>query len=309
MQKTHGLRHVNLAVVEAFFAIVEAGSLSKAALRLRLSQSTLTRQIQTLEAEVGGKLVERGAAGVALTPAGRTFLEGMRQPCEDIRKVVEQARRVSRGQRSTLRVGYMASVAPRYLNPALRALREQNPSVKVELRDSTPSEQIAAVREGRLDVGIVDESGRLAEREFFVRRLATVPAVVLLAENHPFSRRDRISLRDLKAETFVAIPEEDTPAYGAWLRGLCRKAGFRPRFTEPAESMAHLLAMIPVDQCVAVLPQFMAEAVPNGVRALSLSDPRAVADLLVIWQRGKIAEPVRQLLHALFTAAPKLPPL
>lgn len=293
---------MNLDVVEAFFAIVECGSISKAALRLRRSQSTLTRQLQALEAGIGGPLVERTGAGVALTPAGRTFLEGMRQPVDDARRVVEHTRRMAQGQRSTLRIGYMASAAPVYLNPALRALRRENRTVKVELLDSTPSEQLAALREHRLDVALMDESGRAAEREFFVRRLATVPAVVLVADTHPLASRRQVSLAALKAETFVAIPEEDTPAYGAWLRALCRKAGYRPRFTTPAQSHAHLLAMLPVDQCIAVLPRFMAEAVPSGLVRLALTDRAAVADLLVVWQRGKVAEPVRQLLAALFAA-------
>jgi DNA-binding transcriptional LysR family regulator len=291
---------MDLNVVHGFFAIVEAGSMGKAAVRLRVSQSTLTRQVQSLEAEIGAPLLERSGTGVAPTPAGRAFIGGMRAPLEEVRRVVELTRRTGRGQRSLLRIGYMASTAQRYLNPALRILRERNPAVRVQLVDSSPGEQIAALRAGQIDIGLVGESGRLVEREFFVRKLATVPAVVLVPDNHPLASQARMSLSDLKNETFIPIPEHDAPAYVPWLKTLCRKAGFRPQLTEPAESMSHLGAMVTADHCVAILPRFLAEKAAPGLAVLSFRETYAVADLLVIWQRGKATEPVRQMLDALF---------
>jgi DNA-binding transcriptional LysR family regulator len=71
------LHRVNLDVLRSFFAICDFGSLSKAAEQLHVSQSTLTRQMQALEAEIGGQLLERGHRGVALTAAGHALLVGM----------------------------------------------------------------------------------------------------------------------------------------------------------------------------------------------------------------------------------------
>ena len=65
---------MNLDLLRSFFAIAEFGSMSKAAEQLHVSQSTLTRQMQTLETEVGGQLMERGHSGVALTAAGHALL-------------------------------------------------------------------------------------------------------------------------------------------------------------------------------------------------------------------------------------------
>lgn len=291
---------MDLNVVERFLAIADAGSMGKAAGRLRVSQSTLTRQVQSLEAEVGTPLLERSGTGVAPTPAGRIFLEGMRGPLSDIKRLVELTRRTGQGQRSVLRIGYMASTAQRYLNPALRTLRESHPTVRVQLIDSSPGEQFAALREGKLDLGIVEESGRLLEKEFFVRKLATVPAVALVPDTHVLARQNSIALRDLKQETFIPILEHDAPAYLPWLKTLCRKAGYRPKLTEPADSMAHLGAMVTADHCVALLPRFFAEKPLPGLAVLALTESYAVADLLVIWRRGKTTEPMRQMLEALF---------
>ena len=61
-----------LAQLRAFLIIMEEGSLNRAAIRLRISQSTLSRQMQALEADIGGALLERTSAGVRQTDAGRT---------------------------------------------------------------------------------------------------------------------------------------------------------------------------------------------------------------------------------------------
>lgn len=185
----------------------------------------------------------------------------------------------------------------------LRTLRAQDPTVRVQLVDSSPGEQIAALREGRLDRGLAGESGRLVEREFFVRKLATVPAVVLVPDNHPLATHGSVALRALKNETFIPIQDHDAPAYLPWLKTLCRKAGFCPKLTAPSESMAHLGAMVSADHHVALLPRFLAERAAPGLAVLALAEGYAVADLLVIWQCGKPSEPVRRILNAFF---PKL---
>src|SRR3954470_13530940 len=118
LQRPHGA-NVNLDLLRSFFAISEFGSMSKAAEQLHVSQSTLTRQMQTLETEVGGQLMERGHSGVALTAAGHALLEGMRAVVAKADVVVAEARKLALGQSASLRIGYITSAAGEYLNPAL----------------------------------------------------------------------------------------------------------------------------------------------------------------------------------------------
>ncbi len=274
--------------------------MSKAALRLHVAQSTLTRQMRSLEGEIGAVLFERSGAGAALTPAGRVFQDGIRPALDQIGRIGLETRRVAAGRQATLRIGYIASAAQRYLNPALRMLRNASPAVKVQLRDQTPGEQIAALRKGQLDIALIGFSPALPKNEFFLRKLATVPAVAVLPDNHFLAQSKRASLRDLGKETFIAIPEEDAPGYNAWVRAVCRKAGLRPRFTESAGSMAHLLAMIAAENLVAIVPKYAAESAGPGLAVLPLNESFATADLVVAWPRGRLSDPVRRILRALF---------
>src|SRR3954470_10317613 len=117
LQRPHGA-NVNLDLLRSFFAITEFGSMSRAAEQMHVSQSTLTRQMQTLEAEVGGPLLERGHSGVALTAAGHALLDGMRSAVAKADIALSEARKLARGQSASVRVGYIMSAAGGYLNPA-----------------------------------------------------------------------------------------------------------------------------------------------------------------------------------------------
>lgn len=290
---------MNLSLIRSFFAIVEHGSLNRAALQLGVSQSTLTRQMHALEAEVGGRLLERTATGVTLTAAGRTFLDGTRAPVARIEAVINETRGVVRGQRSTLRIGYLASAARVYLNPALAALRRLHPEVKVKLLDLSPGEQISALRHGEVDVALLGYAGALVAREFFVRRLALLPVLVALPDSHPLARSATIALAELRGESFVGAIEADMPGYNDWVTQTCRKARFRPRVAHSADSLAHMLSTVVAEGAVGLLPAYSTQLDAPGVVFRPLRDGAAKVPFNVAWQRGTVPPAVRDFLAAL----------
>src|ERR1700741_5683069 len=95
-----------LAQRRAFLIIMEEGSLNRAAIRLRISQSTLSRQMQALEADIGGALLERTTAGVRPTDAGHALATSLPKLLAGYDAVGAEARRLGRGQRDTLSRAY-----------------------------------------------------------------------------------------------------------------------------------------------------------------------------------------------------------
>jgi DNA-binding transcriptional LysR family regulator len=290
---------VNLDLLRSYFAISEFGSLSKAAEQLHVSQSTLTRQVQALETEIGGQLLERGHTGVALTAAGHALLEGMRPVVARADIVVSEARKLALGQSASLRIGYLMSAAGEYLNPAIAALRRSHPETKVRLVDLSPGEQMAALRKGELDVAVLGNTNAALEREFFVRRIATLPVVVALPENHPLAVGEEIALADLRRELFVGAHPEDIPGFNAWMTQLCRRASFRPKIVENADSLTHTLSLLVAENAVTLLPGLVSKFRVPGVAFRPMKNPAVTWDLQVAWQRGKITEPVRELVNLL----------
>lgn len=290
---------MNIDLLRSFFAIVECGSLNKAAERLRVSQSTLTRQMQALEQETGGALLERGPGGVALTAAGHALLEGMRPVLTDFDAALAAVRRQARGQSAELRVGYLMSAAVDYLNPALSALRKAHPEVRVKMRDLSPGEQIVALRAGELDVALLGQAGALLKTEFYVKTLAVLPVLAALPEDHPLTARKALSLADLKGELFVGAPDEDLPGHNQWITRLCRRAGFRARFVQNADSLTHGLSVVVTEGAVALMPGHTASMQAPGVVLKPLQDVAAKWELMVAWQRGKASPALKALVDAL----------
>src|SRR5688572_20699981 len=107
------LRVVELRHLRYFIAVAEEENVTRAALKLHVSQPALSRQIRDLEEELGFSLLERSAKSVRLTDAGRTFLTEARAVLERAEKAVSAAREIAKGASSELHVGYAPSLTAR----------------------------------------------------------------------------------------------------------------------------------------------------------------------------------------------------
>lgn len=286
-------------LLRAFFTVVEQGSLNRAAERLRLAQSTLTRQMRTLEEAMGGRLLERGPAGVAPTAAGHALIERAGPALDELDRALGEVRRRARGQSSELRVGYLMSAATDHLSPALAALRRAHPEVKVKLRDLSPGEQIAALRRGELDVALLGAAGRGIDREFYVRKLAVLPVLVALPAHHALVSKTELRMADLRGQSFIGAPDSDLPGHDRWITALAKRAGFRARFVASADGLTHGLALVVAENAVALIPDYAKKISAPGVVLRPLRDAAARWDFMVAWQRGKTTPPLRVLLDAL----------
>lgn len=288
-----------LSQLRVFLVALEEGSLNRAASRLRMSQSALSRQMQSLEHEIGGPLLERTTSGVRPTDVGHALAASVPAVLAAYDAAIAEARRLARGQRDFIRIGYLGSAAEIFLDPALAELRRANPGVKVKLLDLSPGEQIAALRKGELDLAMTGQEGGFAAGEFYTRRLATLPLVVALPDDHPLAKRRSVALGDLRNERFLSAPEADVPGRDRWTVQLCRRAGFRPRFATGADSISSGFSMINSEGAVALLPGYIRKHPASGVVCVEISDATARWDFLVVWQRGKASAALRAMLDAL----------
>jgi DNA-binding transcriptional LysR family regulator len=127
MQNTHHDSRM-LVHLRSFLSVVEEGNLHRAAERLRLSQSTVSRQMQALEAELGGQLLERTSTDVRPTNGGHGLAAKAGALLASFEGTIVEVRRLLRGESEQLRIGYVGSAADDYLNPALAKLRQTYPA-------------------------------------------------------------------------------------------------------------------------------------------------------------------------------------
>ena len=296
-----------LAQLRAFLIVMEEGSLNRAAIRLRISQSTLSRQMQALEADIGGALLERTTSGVRPTDAGHALASSAPRVLAEYDAAIAEARRLARGQRDLIRVGYLGSTAQMFLDPALYVMRRSHPEVKVKLLDLSPGEQIAALRKGEIDLALIGQEGALLSTEFYTQKLTTLPLVAVMPADHALASKRQISLKELRDERFISATEEDLPGRNRWITQLCRRAGFRPKFMQEAVSVSNMFTLIVSEGAVALIPSYLKHFPVAGVAMVELLDRKATWDFLVVWQRGRTGEPLRELLDALAGVSHRYP--
>ncbi len=289
--------------IRAFFAVVEEGSVNRAAVRLRITQPALSRQMKSLEHEVGGKLLEREASGVKPTGLGHALIKAMRPALEAYESALAEVGRQARGMRSELRVGYLISAAQSVLAPALARLRHSHPDLKLKLHDMSPKEQMDALRAGELDVALTGQEGAVAARDFYSRKLCSLGVVAALSASDVLSKRNSVALKELKARDFIGIDEDQMPGRNRWMTALCRTAGFKPRFAVVTDGVTHVLSQVVSESAVTLLPEYFRTFTHPGVVFVPVSDAKARWDFIVLWQRGLVPSATRALVEALSETA------
>jgi DNA-binding transcriptional LysR family regulator len=298
------LHHNEVVILQlrSFLVVIEEGSLHRAATRLNLSQSALSRQMQALEHELGGKLLERSSTGVRPTVGGHALAAKIGALLGIYDSAMLEIRRLVRGQSEEIRIGYLASAFEEYLAPALKKLRKVHPRTKVKLLDLFPGEQITALRKGEIDIGLTLETGALLGRDFYTRKLAVDKSVVFLPQGHPLASRKELRLAELKNETFVMGPDDHVPGARRQLIRICRRCGnFQPRLINvtAAEDVSRVLALVAKEDAVTLAPAFLRRCKALDAAVIPVTDTGATWNLFLVWQRGQITEALRTLLNAL----------
>lgn len=152
---------MDLRTLRYFIAVLEAGSLSRAAGSLYVAQPALTAQIKKLEAELGTRLFDRSHAGVTPTPAGLQLYEDARRLLSDADAVRERIQRLPQGPEGSVTVAAPFLLASLLLGPVLAALKNSHPRIRVFVLDDLSLMVRKAMLDRRADVGILVDTPQL----------------------------------------------------------------------------------------------------------------------------------------------------
>lgn len=286
----------DLRQLRYFVAVAEELSFTRAALRLHLSQPPLSQQIQSLEQDLGVRLLERTKRSVAVTEPGRVFLEHARQILAKVDEARSQAVAAAAGYSGQLRLAYTVSVSFHPAMPqALLRFGQLAPNVRLQLSEMYTEPQFAALLAGQIDVGFVrDEPSRV--RDAGSLRLSVVdrePLMLALPAGHPMSGRSSLRLAEVAGDAFVSQPRELAATLYDRLVKLATRAGFQPSITQHAQQINGLLALVAAGLGLALVPASMRTVRLAGVSYVPLEDPDAFL-LLAVASRSDDPSPALQ---------------
>ncbi|HTR40332.1 MAG TPA: LysR substrate-binding domain-containing protein [Pseudomonadales bacterium] len=243
------LRHLRY-----FIAVAEQENVSRAALKLHVSQPGISRQIHDLEEEIGVQLFERSAKALKLTEAGRKFLDEARAVLQRVDDAVKNARAVANGVGGELHVGYAPSLTIQILPRALRAFQEKFPRTRVSLHDLSTEEMFSGLRSGKLHVVLTIRAPRRMLRGLSFRELARYPICAALAPKHPLAKSKTVSLEQLSGEPLIAYSREEYPESHELFAELF--AGTRmPRIAEEHDGIISIIAAVESGRGFALVPE------------------------------------------------------
>lgn len=276
---------MDLRQLRYFTAIVEEGSLSRAAARLHVSQPPLSTQLKALEDEIGVRLLERSNRGVTPTAAGVVFYEEVRAALLRLEQARQRARQVHEGDVGVLAIGFVSIADYGILPPALKRFRSRYPRVEVQLHELTTDAQIRELRAGRLDLAIglapVDEPDLVFERVQREALMLAAPA------DHPAVQGEgAVDLRALARDSFIVPPRDIGPGLYDLIISRCRAAGFVPRITQSARQMQTIIGLVSSGMGVALVPASVQQLQRAGVQYRPLRGRPAQIELGILRPRG-----------------------
>jgi len=281
----HHLRH--------FLAVAEELHFGRAAKRLGMSQPPLSQSIQRLETSLGALLFDRSRQHVILTPAGRALLQEARGLLAQVEQAERLVRRVAEGNLARLRVAFVPWSLVRALPRALRAFHRQWPGVEARLYERASRQQVASLRAGEIDLGIVSLR-MIATEGLQVRVVERSRLAVAVPSSWPQARQAKLRLADLSACPFLVFPPQLSPAWHEAVIAACRDAGFRPNVIQETAQPFTMLNMVANGLGVALLQDTAASMKVDGVTLVPLADAPASFDteIALAWVDKKLTPPL-----------------
>mgnify|MGYP001806308546 CR=1 FL=1 len=282
------LRHLRY-----FTMVASEGSFSRAAEKLNMAQPPISRQVQQLEEELGVLLLDRGRP-LTLTEAGRHFYEQSLQVLQRVEEMKAATRRIGMRMVSRFTIGFVASTLYDALPELIRAFRVRSPDVEVQLVEMTTLEQIAALKEGRIDVGF----GRLRfEDDGLVREVLREETLcVATSASRPApTGQDKPRLADFVDEPLILYPQSPRPSYADQVLSFYRDAGLTPRIGMETRDVQTALGLVASGMGHCIVPASIRRLGRDDVRFLDLDEP-FTSPIIISYRRNDGSAPLRQLL-------------
>jgi LysR family transcriptional regulator, hca operon transcriptional activator len=283
------LRHLRY-----FVAVAEEGSLTNAAeRRLHTAQPSLSRQIRDLELEVGVKLLERGARGVELTAAGRTFLDHARLALLQVEAAGDAARRAAQPEKAVFVVGFLTGAEVVWLPEALRILREEQPGIEITLSSQSSPDLAGALMRGKVDVAFLRREAPAPGLTF--KFLIREPLVAVLPRNHRLAAHEEIDPHDLAAEIYIT-PTRVAPVLKAVIDAYAAKSGITLKPQYDAENLSSAMSLVASTGGVTLLPLYAQNLLSSAVVLRRLKGDAPTIDLVMGYSRSNTSALLKRFL-------------
>ena len=275
---------IDIRQLRYFVVVAEEEHVGRAAERLHISQSPLSRQIAQLEERLGLTLFERSQQRIRLTRDGQTFLAETRALLTHANRLESLGKRLGRGEEGGLCIGYIENAMHAGVLPnALRVLRADRPNVHVALYNLSSAEQLEGLRQRSLDIALVSEPPTDDDPDLLSFQVLDEPMLLALPEHHPLAQQAALHPEDLAEQEWIGVqPRQDANDEFA---SACIRAGFTPDVRMQASEPFTALGLVASGLGIAMIQKSLSHNAPPGVVLRELPWLTLTTPLWAAWHR------------------------
>ncbi|MBB4101336.1 LysR family transcriptional regulator [Sphingomonas kyeonggiensis] len=286
-----------LSQLRCFVAAAEELHFGRAAQRLNMTQSPLSRQIQLLERILGVTLLERTSRQVSLTPAGHVFLIEARRIVRLAESASLSARRVAQGDAGKVAIGFTAVSGYGLVPHIVANARASLPNIDLDLHEMVSGDQVDALLTGLIDIGFVRPP--VDRHEFETLCVLHEPLVVALPPGDPRQSKPSFELADFDDAPLIMYARQGAGYFHNMLVRLFDDAGVSPLYVQHVTQIHSMLGLVHAGLAAALVPQSASGLHLMDVQFRALrTDPENPVELHMAWRRDNAnpaLEPMRRL--------------
>jgi DNA-binding transcriptional LysR family regulator len=284
-------------LLRTFLAVARSRNITRAAEQIHLAQSSVSDQIQSLEAELGTDLFARSKLGLELTRAG----EALKPYAEEILVLSDEARaavEATMGKTAgTVTIGALETIASVKLPRWLSAFQGDHPDINLKLKVAGSGDLLRKLEDGEIDVGFCFDKGGLDER--LAKRTVSVEPLILVASPEKESTSKRVDMTALASMSFVVT--EVGCIYRHLFDQAFAEAGIAaPKLAAEVGSIGMIARLVAAGAGIGLVPRFaVIDALDLGeIIEIPWPGPVRTAALAMIWRRRRVQPPALKLLLA-----------
>lgn len=265
---------LNVGRLRVLVEVARRGSFSGAAEALSYTQSAVSQQVATLEAETGMTLLERHARGVRVTPAGRALVEHAEGILARLEAAEAELSAIAGLRAGRLRMASFPTAGATLMPLAIATFRAAYPEVELTLAEGEPEEIAPRLRAGEFDLALLFEFEEPEALEGLERvELLADPMYLALPGPHPLARKSGLRLADLRGEAWIQTSRE-SPCARHVVR-CCHAAGFEPNVSFESDDYQTVQGLVAAGVGVALIPELALSGVREdiAIRELAPSPP------------------------------------
>lgn len=233
---------MNLRHIRAFIALAEELHFGRAAKRLHIEQSPLSRTVRKLEADLGVTLFKRSPRGVRLTWEGRVFLEDAQRIALAVEQAQARAHAAAAGYHGTLRIALSDGIESARLSTLLAQCREEAPGVSIRLFETSLAQLLSGLNTGLFDAGLALAND--VEGEIIAAPVWQDPLVVAMPARHPLLAFKKVPLKEVMGYPLVLCHPEVCGGCSKQCEHLLRSADVPPKVAEYVTTHTLMLALV-----------------------------------------------------------------